>query len=74
MINSIQNIAIAIGLCAIAFFGYYLYTQNDQTVTTVADRNSELASQQYVQQIRMLQMIDFDTELFADSDFQQLQS
>lgn len=73
MSSIITNTIIFVGLAALVSLGYFLYLQNQDPVDAISIE-SAAASQQFVQQIKVLQSIDIDTSLFDQPGFRDLTS
>jgi hypothetical protein len=73
--DSLKNVTTILVLCTIAFLGYYLFVQKDQTELTSGDGAvAELLGQvqKYIERNQQLQRISLNTEMLSDERFRSL--
>jgi len=74
MSAKIQHLIDLLGIILIAFLGYYLYTQNNnsQLMNGTIDNQVALETSLFLERLIILQGISLDDSLFSNSRFQSL--
>ena len=74
MSSRVQNLIVVLGLLVVAALGYFLYTQNQNSVlslgTDVVTTQAALENQDFLNKLNELQAITLDDSLFSDPRFQ----
>lgn len=79
MSPAIKNIASILVAATLAFLGYYLYNQNQQTGLSYADDNYSTEqmlnnTQVFIERRSLLDAVTLDTDIFIDPVFQSYRS
>lgn len=69
----VKNALTLVGLIIIGVLGYYLFVVNDGSNLSVSDRerlnDAQLASDQFLKELKELQGLELSDRIFADAGF-----